>query len=241
MLVILHTSRFLITFVNSLLPSRRAVITCVSRIHQKESPVCSYTMIGMRRACNFLKVSRRYCTSGAKESGAKEAAKEVASERRAYRGPITFASLAFAVVAGVGVLTYYELEKEKKVLRVASEIVTTGKPALGGPWVLIDQDGIPRTDASYKGEFALLYFGFTYCPDICPSELVKVGKIIDGLGTIVRFDTNQIHVAMTSRPDIALKRPNNTFLCCCLELEMNSVKENTKNSETDLYLCGPIS
>lgn len=141
-------------------------------------------MIGMRRASNFLRISRRSCTSGAKESGAKEAAKEATGERPAYRGPITFAGLAIAVVAGVGVLTYYELEKEKKVLRVASEIVTTGKPALGGPWVLVDQDGIPRTDASYKGEFALLYFGFTYCPDICPSELVKVGKIIDGLGTI---------------------------------------------------------
>lgn len=142
-------------------------------------------MIGMRRACNFLKVTRRSCTSGAKESGTKEVGKEGASERPAYRGPITFASLAFAVVAGVGVISYYELEKEKKVLRVASEIVTTGKPALGGPWVLVDQDGIPRTDASYKGEFALLYFGFTYCPDICPSELVKVGKIIDGLGMTI--------------------------------------------------------
>ena len=42
-----------------------------------------------------------------------------------------------------------------------------------------------RTDACYKGEFALLYFGFTYCPDICPSELVKVGKVIDGLGMFI--------------------------------------------------------
>jgi SCO1/SenC len=197
-------------------------------------------MIGIRRASNFLKVSRRFCTSGSKESGAKEAAKEVASERPAYRGPITFASLAFALVAGAGVLTYYELEKEKKVLRVASEIVTTGKPALGGPWVLVDQDGIPRTDASYKGEFALLYFGFTYCPDICPSELVKVGKIIDGLGTTLRLATNRILAAVTSRPKIALKCLNNT-MCCCLELEINSVQENSKNSETHLYLCGSFS
>lgn len=133
----------------------------------------------MRRIANFAKVTRRACSTGA--SGEKGVPPEV---KTAYRGPITFVSLAFACVAGAGVVTYYELEKEKKVKRVASEIVTTGKPALGGPWVLIDQDGIPRTDASYKGEFALLYFGFTYCPDICPSELVKVGKIIDGLGMI---------------------------------------------------------
>ena len=133
----------------------------------------------MRRIANFAKVSRRACSTGA--SGDKGVPPEV---KTTYRGPITFVSLAFACVTGALIVTYYELEKEKKVKRVASEIITTGKPALGGPWVLIDQDGIPRTDASYKGDFALLYFGFTYCPDICPSELVKVGKIIDGLGMI---------------------------------------------------------
>ena len=141
-------------------------------------------MKGISQLRKTLTTSRRFCTSGSKTE-AKEAAKEATGESTTYRGPITFASLAFAAVAGAGVVIYYELEKEKKVLKVASEIVTTGKPALGGPWVLIDQNGVPRTDASYKGDFALLYFGFTYCPDICPSELVKVGKIIDGLGTTV--------------------------------------------------------
>ena len=140
-------------------------------------PPLSNMMHGMRRFTKLTKFSRRFCTS-------KDVPKEHATEKAAGRGPITFASLAVAVVAVAGVVTYYELEKEKKVLQVASEIVTTGKPALGGPWILIDQDGITRTDASYKGEFALLYFGFTYCPDICPSELVKVGKIIDGLGAL---------------------------------------------------------
>lgn len=53
---------------------------------------------------------------------------------------------------------------------------------MGGPWVLVDQDGVPRTDASYRGKFCLLYFGFTYCPDICPSELVKIGQVLKGLG-----------------------------------------------------------
>lgn len=145
-------------------------------------------MTGIRQLRKTLTTSRRLCTSNTK-TGAKESLKETTGEGSTYRGPITFASLAFAAVAGAGVITYYELEKEKKVLRVASEIVTTGKPALGGPWVLIDQNGVPRTDASYKGDFALLYFGFTYCPDICPSELVKVGKIIDGLGTAVTLLT----------------------------------------------------
>ena len=71
-----------------------------------------------------------------------------------------------------------------------SNFLIQGKAALGGPWVLVDQDGIPRTDASYRGKFCLLYFGFTYCPDICPSELVKVGQVINGLGSKCNYFTH---------------------------------------------------
>lgn len=47
---------------------------------------------------------------------------------------------------------------------------------------MFNQDGVPVTDATYHGQFVLLYFGFTFCPDICPNELVKMGKVIDALG-----------------------------------------------------------
>lgn len=61
-----------------------------------------------------------------------------------------------------------------------------GKPKLGGQWTLVDHTGKAVTDASLreKGEFALLYFGFTYCPDICPAELIKMKKIVDKLDHI---------------------------------------------------------
>jgi protein SCO1/2 len=136
----------------------------------------------------------RSCAFSA-EKGTEQKAKEipVTGGFAAGRGPITFASLAVTCAMGLGITTYYQLEKEKKVQQVASAITTTGKPALGGPWVLIDSDGIPKTDASYKGEFALYYFGFTFCPDICPSELVKVGKIIDELGILKQM---LIHISV---------------------------------------------
>jgi protein SCO1 len=43
--------------------------------------------------------------------------------------------------------------------------------ALGGPFALIDQDGRPVTDRSYDGRYRAVYFGYTYCPDICPTTL----------------------------------------------------------------------
>lgn len=137
----------------------------------------------LSRVNKFCKVSSiNRCRSRAFSDG--KGAKDIPTTGSfaASRGPITFVSLAITFVVGAGIVTYYQLEKEKKVQKVASAITTTGKPALGGPWVLIDYNGIPVTDASYKGDFALYYFGFTFCPDICPSELVKVGKIIDELG-----------------------------------------------------------
>jgi len=42
---------------------------------------------------------------------------------------------------------------------------------VGGDWRLVDQDGRGVSDATYQDGYSLLYFGFTHCPDICPSEL----------------------------------------------------------------------
>jgi protein SCO1/2 len=134
------------------------------------------------RKVSSINRCRRSCASSAGKGGEQGAKENPATG--VGRGPITFASLAVTFAVGSGIMIYYQLAKEKKVQQVASAITTTGKPALGGPWVLIDSNGIPKTDASYKGEFALYYFGFTFCPDICPSELVKVGKIIDELGNL---------------------------------------------------------
>jgi protein SCO1 len=98
------------------------------------------------------------------------------------RGPVTFASLVFLGIAGGAISIYYNTKKEEKMKEVTKNVVTVGKPSLGGPWALIDHNGVPRTDASFRGKFTLLYFGFTHCPDLCPSELVKVGKILNALG-----------------------------------------------------------
>ncbi|KAL7508787.1 hypothetical protein ACHAXN_005872 [Cyclotella atomus] len=56
-----------------------------------------------------------------------------------------------------------------------------GKPAIGGPWSLVDLDGNLVTNKNFEGKWTLLYFGFARCPDICPSEMVKVGKVMDTL------------------------------------------------------------
>jgi len=55
-------------------------------------------------------------------------------------------------------------------------------PAIGGPFALTDQTGRPVTDKSYDGLYRLIYFGYTFCPDACPTELQVMAGAIDDLG-----------------------------------------------------------
>ena len=46
---------------------------------------------------------------------------------------------------------------------------------LGGPFALIDQDGKPRSDRDFAGRYRILYFGYTFCPDVCPTDVQTIG------------------------------------------------------------------
>ena len=66
-----------------------------------------------------------------------------------------------------------------------SEPVQVALPAgvtLGGPFTLTDETGARVTDETFRGRFMLIYFGFTYCPDVCPTELAKMAAALDLLG-----------------------------------------------------------
>ena len=54
--------------------------------------------------------------------------------------------------------------------------------AIGGPFKLIDQTGKEVTDQDMKGRPFLVFFGFTHCPDVCPTTLFEVSEILRALG-----------------------------------------------------------
>jgi protein SCO1 len=69
--------------------------------------------------------------------------------------------------------------------RSAAELmdaVMWNREPIGGPFTLTDQAGKPRTDADFRGKLMLVYFGFTYCPDVCPTDLQQMGLAVDQLG-----------------------------------------------------------
>jgi len=58
----------------------------------------------------------------------------------------------------------------------------TAVPAVGGPFSLTDQNLNPVTEAAFKGKLMLVYFGYTFCPDVCPTALTEMGNAIEALG-----------------------------------------------------------
>lgn len=53
---------------------------------------------------------------------------------------------------------------------------------LGGPFTLVDQAGRTVTERDFAGQWLLLYFGYTFCPDVCPTELGTMAAAMDVLG-----------------------------------------------------------
>jgi protein SCO1/2 len=54
--------------------------------------------------------------------------------------------------------------------------------AIGGPFQLVDQNGKRVSDADLKGKWQLLFFGYTHCPDACPTALNEIALALDRLG-----------------------------------------------------------
>ena len=69
---------------------------------------------------------------------------------------------------------FSEIEKERTK--------SLGKAALGGEWNLTTHNGTQLKSSDMKGKWAVIYFGFCHCPDICPDELEKLCKVVDRIG-----------------------------------------------------------
>jgi cytochrome oxidase Cu insertion factor (SCO1/SenC/PrrC family) len=98
--------------------------------------------------------------------------------------------LAIALVMLVALLIGYAFQQG------GGKSIVTGKALLGGPFTLVDQNGKPRTEKDFLGQNLLIYFGYTFCPDVCPTELAKVSQAMD----LLPKDANVTPVFITIDP-----------------------------------------
>jgi len=70
----------------------------------------------------------------------------------------------------------------EKSAQAPAPVVSSGTPQVGGPFTLTDEKGATVSDADFRGKYMLIYFGFTFCPDVCPTELQVMTGAVDALG-----------------------------------------------------------
>jgi len=97
------------------------------------------------------------------------------------KGVLTLAFAGGVITAAGGWLLWPQTAAEPSAAALM-DAVMWNKEQIGGPFALIDQDGRPRTDADFRGKLLLVYFGYTYCSDICPTDLQAISTAIDKLG-----------------------------------------------------------
>ena len=84
--------------------------------------------------------------------------------------------LSFVIgLALAGLISVYQIKAERSKQNVVAK-------NFGGEFTLTDHTGKQVTDKDFEGQYRLIYFGFTYCPAICPTELQRMNSVLNALG-----------------------------------------------------------
>lgn len=85
----------------------------------------------------------------------------------------------------------------------AGGVKTSGTVSIGGPFTLTNDDGERVTEAVLNDTWSLIYFGYTFCPDVCPTELQDMAAVMDELGADAAKVTPVFITVDPSRDDVA--------------------------------------
>lgn len=92
---------------------------------------------------------------------------------------VIFSAGILACVLVAWALVFLVKERRATMPARGPVIMLTAAAEIGGPFRLTDHTGKRVTDADFRGRFMLLYFGYTFCPDVCPADLQTMGRALD--------------------------------------------------------------
>lgn len=89
--------------------------------------------------------------------------------------------VALATIAASAWITWQLIDGDRRSTASQSVAVQSGV-SIGGPFTLTNHKGETVTDASFHGRYMLVFFGYGYCPDVCPTELANMAMAMEYLG-----------------------------------------------------------
>ncbi len=116
-------------------------------------------------------------------------------DRTAARPLVIVASFAASLLIGLLVLMW----------GLGGVRGVTAPAAIGGPFLLTDQSGEAITEKSLQGRPTLIFFGFTHCPDVCPTSLFEISEVLRAMGK----DADRVNAYFVS---VDPERDNNTAM-----------------------------
>ena len=88
-----------------------------------------------------------------------------------------------AIVAGYAVLVVAAVQGGRVITRhVFTQPATQTTTAIGGPFEMVDHTGRPVTEKTFLGKPTAMFFGYTFCPDVCPTTLSDLTALMTQLG-----------------------------------------------------------
>ena len=105
---------------------------------------------------------------------------------KAITGLLVLALVLMIGIAGRGLLR-------------GDDVADTATVDIGGPFTLVDQDGRVWTEKDLQDRISVIFFGYTYCPDVCPTKLADIGLALDQLSPAEL--ENVLPVFITVDPD----------------------------------------
>ena len=109
------------------------------------------------------------------------------------RSVFLLAGACFAIAIALALVTVIVVTGRDRANAVA-EGTTEGQPAVGGPFQLVDQDNRPVDQTMLDGKWSLVFFGFTYCPDFCPTTLTA----LEATRTLLGADADNLQIVFVS-------------------------------------------
>ncbi|MGZ0187016.1 MAG: SCO family protein [Alphaproteobacteria bacterium] len=108
------------------------------------------------------------------------------------------AGLLLLLAGGIAVLAIKVIDAGPNE---AGGIAGFGQPTVGGPFSLIDGDGKAITEAAFADSHTMIYFGYTFCPDVCPTELIAVAEAIDLLPSDIAAKVRPVFISIDPERD----------------------------------------